>query len=131
VWPILHYDDTELALRFLRDVLGFGESLIIRDDGGDVVHAEMSWPGGGALNFGGTQHLDGIHGSVGAGTSALYVVTDDLEAVHERVLGSGMGSVVQPPTATCFGAGAVESHAFTARDPEGNLWTFGTYRGAA
>jgi uncharacterized glyoxalase superfamily protein PhnB len=22
------------------------------------------------------------------------------------------------------------SHTFTTRDPEGNLWTFGTYRGA-
>ena len=22
------------------------------------------------------------------------------------------------------------AHSFTARDPEGNLWTFGTYRGA-
>lgn len=35
------------------------------------------------------------------------------EALHETMFGSG-----------------VATHAFTARDPEGNLWTFGTYRGA-
>lgn len=38
--------------------------------------------------------------------------------------------VVQPPHDTEFGAG-VGSSTFTTRDPEGNLWTFGTYRGAA
>ncbi|BBG03421.1 MULTISPECIES: hypothetical protein [Pseudonocardia] len=35
--PVLHYDDTETALRFLVDVVGFREAVIVRDDGGDVV----------------------------------------------------------------------------------------------
>jgi uncharacterized glyoxalase superfamily protein PhnB len=32
--------------------------------------------------------------------------------------------VVRPLEDTDYG-----SHTFTTRDPEGNLWTFGTYRG--
>jgi len=31
---------------------------------------------------------------------------------------------VEEPNTTDYG-----SHGFTARDPEGNLWSFGTYRG--
>jgi len=129
VWPILHYDDTNAALRYLIDVLGFDEAITATDDEGDVVHAELSWPGGGALVFGGTKHTESVHGRLPAGTSALYIVTDDPEEVHKRVLDAG-GEVLEAPHETQFGSGA-SSVVFTTRDPEGNLWTFGTYTGAA
>lgn len=129
VWPILHYGDTNAALRHLVDVLGFDEVVAATDDEGDVVHAELSWPGGGALVLGGTKNVESVHGGLPAGGSALYVVTDDPVAVHQRVVDAG-GEVVEPPHETRFGSGA-SSVVFTTRDPEGNLWTFGTYRGAA
>jgi uncharacterized glyoxalase superfamily protein PhnB len=59
--------------------------------------------------------------------TASYVITDDIDAIHERVRRSAAGTVIQPPNQTQFGSGA---NAFTAREPEGNLWTFRTYRGA-
>lgn len=127
LWPILHYDDTEAAHRFLVDVLGFREAVVARDDVGDIVHAELRWPGGGALLFGGTKHTDSVHGGLKAG--ALYLVTDDVDGVHARVTAAG-ADVVQPPHDTEFAAGG-QAYAFSTRDPEGNLWTFGTYRGAA
>ncbi len=34
VWPVLHYDDTDAALRFLTETLGFEAALVARDDGG-------------------------------------------------------------------------------------------------
>jgi uncharacterized glyoxalase superfamily protein PhnB len=130
VWPVLHYDDTRTALRFLVDVLGFREMVAVPDDEGDIVHAELSWPGGGSLVFGSTKHTDSVHGAMKPGTAASYVITDAVDAVHERVLQGEGGAVVQEPSETRFGSGA-DVYAFTARDPEGNLWTFGTYRGAA
>ncbi|SFT61025.1 Uncharacterized conserved protein PhnB, glyoxalase superfamily [Actinopolyspora lacussalsi subsp. righensis] len=127
VWPILHYDDTRAALRFLVDVLGFHEVLAVPDDEGDIVHAELRRPGGGALVFGSTKHTDGVHGRMRAGSSAVYIVTEEVDAVHSRVKAAG-GDVVEAPHHTEFGSGA-GSYALTVRDPEGNLWTFGTYRG--
>jgi uncharacterized glyoxalase superfamily protein PhnB len=126
VWPILHYDDTRAALRHLVEVLGFDELLVATDDDGDVIHAELGWPGGGVLVFGSTKHVDSVHGGMRAGSSALYVITEDVDAVHARVAHAG-GDVVEAPHDTRFGSGA-SSRVFTARDPEGNLWTFGTYR---
>lgn len=126
LWPVLHYDDTAAAHRFLVEVLGFREAVVVRDDEGDIVHAELRWPGGGALLFGGTKHTDSVHGGLKAG--ALYLVTDDVDAVHARVVAAG-GDVVAAPHVTEFGAGGPTS-AFSARDTEGNLWTVGTYRGA-
>lgn len=131
VWPVLHYDDTAAARQFLVDVVGFDEALVIRDDDGDIVHAELTWPGGGAINFGGTRHDSGVHAAMRSGTSAVYLATEDVDAVVRRVRGSSVGTIIQPPAATQFGAGAIDTYAATIADAEGNLWTLGTYPGAA
>jgi uncharacterized glyoxalase superfamily protein PhnB len=128
VWPVLHYHDTERALRFLAEAFGFRVELAVKDEDGDVVHAELRWAEGGAVVFGSTKHVGGVHSGMGPGGGATYVVTDEVDAVHERAAAVG-AEVVQPPADTTFGSG-VPTRAFTARDPEGNLWTFGTYRGA-
>lgn len=80
--------------------------------------------------LGSTKHTGGVHGAMKPGTTASYVIADDVDAVHERVRRADDGAVVQPPSRTRFGSGA-DAYAFTALDPEGNLWTFGTYRGAS
>ncbi|MBA0052700.1 glyoxalase [Streptomyces sp. AJS327] len=131
IWPVLHYDDTNAALRYLVDVLGLDEIIAVPDDEGDVVHAELGWSGGGALVLGSTKHTDSVHGGMRAGTSAVYLATDTVDAVdavHARVREAG-GHVAEPPHDATFGSGAA-SYTFTTSDPEGNLWTFGTYRGA-
>jgi uncharacterized glyoxalase superfamily protein PhnB len=128
VWPILHYDDTESALRFLVDVLGFREALVARDDDGGIIHAELRWPAGGAVLFGSTKHTESIHGQMRPGTSAMYVPTRDVDAIYQRAVAAN-AEVLQPPDNTRFGSGA-SAYAFTVRDGEGYLWTFGTYTGA-
>jgi len=128
VWPVLHYDDTGSALRFLVDAFGFREALVVLDDQGEVVHAELRWPDGGAVVFGSTKHTDSVHGEMRAGASASYVVAHDVDAVYQRARQAN-AEIVEQLNDTEFGSG-IETRAFTARDPEGNLWTFGTYRGA-
>jgi uncharacterized glyoxalase superfamily protein PhnB len=55
------------------------------------------------------------------GVGSAYVVVDDPDAHHERARAAGaeilMGLTDQP-----YG-----SREYTARDPEGVLWSFGTY----
>lgn len=127
VWPILHYDDPNAGVRFLVDVVGFEAVVVAEDDDGDVVHAELRWPGGGALVVGGTKHAGGVHGHLPTGVAATYVVTADVDEVHRRLLDAG-AEVDRAPHETQFGSG-VTARATTARDPEGNVWTFATYVG--
>jgi uncharacterized glyoxalase superfamily protein PhnB len=124
IWPALRYDDTPGGLRFLADVLGFRETLVVPDDAGGITHAELRWRDGGAVMIGSTKHCDGVHSATVAGATSVYVVTDDVDAVHQRCVSAG-ANVVAGLEDTDSG-----SHTFTVRDPEGNLWTFGTYRGA-
>jgi len=114
-------------MRFLVDVLGFEQVVAAPDEHGGIGHAELRWPGGGALVFGSTRHTDSVHGRMRAGTSAVYVVSDDVDAVYRRVADAG-GEVLEAPHEARFGSGAA-AYVCTVQDPEGNLWTFGTYRG--
>ena len=91
------------------------------------MHAELAWPGGGSVLIGGTKHTDSVRGGFKVG--AVYVVTDEVEALHSRLLAAEV-DVVAAPHVTKFAAGGPTT-ACAARDPEGNLWTFATRHGAA
>jgi uncharacterized glyoxalase superfamily protein PhnB len=125
VWPALRYDEAPAALRFLVDVFGFREALVVPDDSGDITHAELRWPEGGAVMFGSTKHTEEGHDAMRSGVGFVYVVTDHVDEVYARARAAG-ADVTREPEDTDFG-----SHTFSVRDPEGNHWTFGTYRGAA
>ena len=51
------------------------------------------------------------------------MVTDDVDAVYQRAKAAG-AEIIAEPHDTDYG-----SHDFAAADPEGNRWSFGTYRG--
>ena len=92
--------------------------------GGDRVHhAELSWPPGGGIMLGTAKGADDPW-PLRPGSFDCYVVTDDVDKLHERAVAAG-AEIVRAPFDTDYG-----SRDFTARDPEGNLWAFGTYRGA-
>ena len=56
-------------------------------------------------------------------TFGAYVVTDDPDALCARIKAAN-GDITQDLEDADYG-----SRGFTMRDPEGNLWSFGTYRG--
>ncbi|HZZ45498.1 MAG TPA: VOC family protein [Pseudonocardia sp.] len=120
IWPTLTYHDAPAALTFLTEVFGFRTTLLVPDDNGDVPHAELRWPEGGGVMVSSAKHCEGI---INPGTGSAYVVTDHVDDVHGRCVAAG-ATVTQPLEDTDYG-----SHTFTVRDPEGNTWVFGTYRG--
>jgi uncharacterized glyoxalase superfamily protein PhnB len=125
VWPALRYKDAEAALRFLTEAFGFEETLVVRGEEGDsrsIHHAELKWPLGGGVMFG--SGAEGDHDIFPEGPVSIYVVTDEPDALLERVTKAG-AEIALPMKDEDYG-----SRGFTVRDPEGNLWTFGTYRGA-
>lgn len=58
------------------------------------------------------------------GTFGAYVVTDDPDTLYARAVAAG-AEVIRELATTDYG-----SRDFIVRDPEGNRWSFGTYRGA-
>lgn len=121
VWPTLRADDARTLIRFLVDAFGFEETAVYGDD--DVVHhAELSWPLGGGIMLGSARPEDDAW-PLRPGTSSAYIVTDEPDALCARAVAAG-AKVIRELTDTDYG-----SREFSALDPEGNRWSFGTYRG--
>ena len=121
VWPTLRATDALALIRFLVDVVGFEETVVYAD--GDVVHhAQLSWPLGGGIMLGSVRD-DGDRWPIQPGTFGAYVVVDDPDALLDRVRAGG-AEITDELHETDYG-----SRDFAIRDPEGNRWSFGTYRG--
>ncbi len=123
VWPSINYRDARAGIRFLESAFGFQATAVYPPDGdGPVEHAQLDWPEGGGVMLGsadrGTEFSDRA-----TGTASVYVVTDEPDRLYGRATAAG-ASVVREMRDEDYG-----SRGFSVRDPEGNIWSFGTYRG--
>lgn len=123
IWPCLSYDDAPAAIAFLT-ALGFTETLVVAgDDGRAIAHAELVWPEGGAVMLGSAAPDQGPFAARPTGVASTYVVTADPATVLDRATAVG-ATIVREMQDEDYG-----STGFSLADPEGNLWSFGTYRG--
>jgi uncharacterized glyoxalase superfamily protein PhnB len=122
VWPSLRANDARALIRFLVDAFGFEETAVY-GDGDRVDHAQLSWPLGGGIMLGSARTDPDDQFALTPGTFGAYVVADDIDGLYARAKAAG-ARITREPEATDYG-----SRDFAARDPEGNLWSFGTYRG--
>ena len=133
VWPTLRARDARALIRFLVDAFGFDEVVAYGDQpdgsGDTVMHAELAWPLGGGIMLGSVRAGSVDDGSepdrwsLEPGSAGCYVVTDEPDALHDRAVAAG-ARILMALHDTDYG-----SREFAALDPEGNRWSFGTYRG--
>jgi uncharacterized glyoxalase superfamily protein PhnB len=69
----------------------------------------------------GTAREEGAELSTRPGGATAYLVTAEVDALHDRARDAG-AEIVRALHDTDYG-----SRDFAARDPEGNVWSFGTY----
>jgi uncharacterized glyoxalase superfamily protein PhnB len=121
LWATLSFKGTDAMVAWLT-AIGFEEHAMYRDeqDSGVVEHAEMLWPTGGGIMFGSDRDNPDWPSPAGAG--ATYLVTDDVDRVHDAAVRAGATTLRAPRDEEYGGRGA------TVRDPEGNLWSFGSHR---
>lgn len=121
VIPVVRYADPRAGIAFLTEAFGFTATAVHDAPDGGVTHAELVHEGGmvmvGGRGGGGVLPAD-------TGPAVVYVVVEDPDAHHDRAVAAG-AEVLQAPVDQEYG-----SREYTARDPEGNIWSFGTYRPA-
>jgi uncharacterized glyoxalase superfamily protein PhnB len=124
MYPVLRYRDANAALDWLKDAFGLTEHTVYRADAGTVAHAELAL-GAGMIMFG-QHHDDGWMGGKPpdplASPVSVYAVVDDPDAHCRRARAAG-AEIVRELADMDYG-----SREYSARDLEGNLWSFGTYR---
>jgi uncharacterized glyoxalase superfamily protein PhnB len=126
IYPSVRYHDAQAAIAWLKSALGFDEREVYAGEGDAIAHAQLELAGnlimlGSVKNDAyGTnpQNLGGVTGGV-------YIALDgngSVDAVYARAKAAG-ADIVRELEDTDYG-----SHEFGVRDPEGHIWSFGTYR---
>jgi uncharacterized glyoxalase superfamily protein PhnB len=125
VWPCVNYRDAPAAITFLTGAFGFVSTATYTDEDDETIvhHAELLWPEGGGIMLGTADRPESEFSQLPTGCASIYVVTAHPDAVFKRATGAG-AEVVRDLVDEDYG-----SRGFSVRDPEGNLWSFGTYRG--
>jgi uncharacterized glyoxalase superfamily protein PhnB len=126
IMPCLRYRDAPAAIDWLCNTLGFEAALVIRNEDDTVAHAQLTY-GNGMIML--ASVVDSEYGrllkqpvDIGSFvTQSSYLVVNDADQVHERVVRAG-GTVLLPLQDEDYGG-----RGFTCRDPEGHVWSIGTY----
>jgi uncharacterized glyoxalase superfamily protein PhnB len=116
VYPSLTYRDVEAALAFLTKAFGRQADEVARDDSGAVRYASVKHGSGRVLLQ--PDLPDELHGSH-LGQGWVYVAVPDPDAHFARARDAG-AQVLGDPHDALDGT----TRGYSARDPEGNLWSF-------
>ena len=124
MFPFARYEDGPAAIEWLCEAFGFERREVHEGEDGKIVHAELGY---GASVFMLDSKADAAFGletarRLGAVTGGVYVCVEEVDEHYERAKAAG-ADIVRELADTGYG-----SREYLARDLEGNLWSFGTYR---
>lgn len=124
--PCLRYRDAPAAIEWLCATFGFEKHLVILNDDGSIAHAQLGFGNGMVMlasmsdtEFGRLMKQPEQLG--GVNTQSCYLIVSDADLVYQQARAAGAGMVLDIRDEEYGGRG------FTCRDPEGHLWSIGTY----
>lgn len=123
--PTMRYRDAHRAIDWLCEAFGFERHAVHQDGEGGIAHAQLTLGGGMIMlasaredAFAALQRPADADASV---TQSAYIVVPDADAIYRRAQEAGARIVYELRDEDYGGRG------FSCRDPEGQLWNFGTY----
>jgi uncharacterized glyoxalase superfamily protein PhnB len=126
IYPALRYDDAKSAIVWLKAALGFEEQVVYPGEGESIAHAQLQLAGN-VIMLGSVKNepYGTSPKNLGGTTGGVYIALEtpaQVDAAYARAKSAG-AEIVRELNDTDYG-----SHEFGVRDPEGYLWSFGTYR---
>jgi uncharacterized glyoxalase superfamily protein PhnB len=125
--PAMRYRDALAAIEWLVRAFGFEKNAVYMGEGDLVMHAQLTFGNGmvmlgSAQNGGDYSHLMAQPDEIGMReTQSACLIVRDADAVYATAKAAGAVMVMDIADASYGGRG------FTCRDPEGHLWSIGTY----
>ena len=121
LYPTFRYREAAAMIDWLAAAFGFTLQAKYMD-GDTVSHAQMTF--GSSMIMLGSVRDDAYGAMVGTpagGGKSTYVAVDDVDALYERVRAAG-AKILEDLVDRDYG-----SREFICADPEGVIWSFGTY----
>ena len=126
VIPAMRYRDANAAIEWLCKAFGFERHLVVPGENGTVAHAQLTF-GNGMIMLGSAredefgQRVNPPREIGGIGTQSAYVIVEDADAHYARAKAAGAEIVMEVEDQDYGG------RLYSCLDPEGHLWSFGTY----
>jgi uncharacterized glyoxalase superfamily protein PhnB len=126
VIPCLRYRNAKQMIGWLCDAFGFCPQAVYEDGNGGVAHAQLTL-GNGMIMLGSVRENDqfgqvqSTPAALGGTTQSPYLVVADADAIYQSAVAAGAEVVIDIKDEDYGGRG------FSCRDPEGHLWSVGTY----
>jgi uncharacterized glyoxalase superfamily protein PhnB len=121
----LQYEDAPAAIEFLCRAFGFERKAVFQGEGDTIAHAELTLGNGmvmlGSVNDTEYGRLLVRPRNAGGVTMSMYVIVKDPDEHFARARAAG-AEIVREPVTQDYGG-----RDYTCRDPEGHVWTFGSY----
>jgi uncharacterized glyoxalase superfamily protein PhnB len=123
--PTMRYRDAPTAIEWLCKAFGFEKHLVVPGPDGTIAHAQLTF-GNSMIMLGSARddefgQLVKLPADVGGTTQSPYIIVEDADAHHARASAAG-AEIVMPVEDQDHGG-----RLYSCRDPEGQLWNFGTY----
>jgi uncharacterized glyoxalase superfamily protein PhnB len=127
VTPSVVYDDPQRGIKWLTEVLGLRLKSLYKTPDGGIAFVELVWRTG-IVFVSGRPPVDNPWSKTGVASIAL--VAEDADAVgksyeHARSMVADVVREINVARTPAFPDGSTQ---FDLRDPEGNLWTIGTFQ---
>jgi len=121
----LNYAEADAAVDWLEEAFGFARSSVHEGADGKVAHAELRYGDGMVMLGPAGPNGFGLRtpAELGAVNQGVYVIVDNGIDAHCETARRAGAEIVREPNDTDY-----DSREYMARDLEGNLWSFGTYR---
>ncbi|MQA20480.1 VOC family protein [Rugamonas rivuli] len=126
VIPCMRYRDAPAAIDWLCTTFGFEATLVVPNEDGSIAHAQLSF-GNSMIMLGSVfdtefGRLMKQPSEIGQfNTQSSYLVVNDADKVYARVK-EARGEILLDIKDEDYGG-----RGFTCRDPEGHIWSIGTY----
>jgi uncharacterized glyoxalase superfamily protein PhnB len=123
--PTLRYRDAAAAIEWLCKAFGFEKHLVVPADNGGVAHAELTYRNGmimlGSAHDSAFDKLQRPPEARSPVTQNPYIIVADVDAHYAKAKAAGAEIVMDLVDEDYGGRG------YSARDPEGHVWNFGSY----
>ena len=116
VIPTLRYRDAHRAISFLVDAFGFVRNAVHESDE-RIEHAQLMYGSGMVMLA--SERPDDLFSDLRP--SSIYVIVADADEHCAQATAQG-AEIIMAVEDQDYGG-----RVYTAKDPEGNLWSFGTY----
>ncbi len=126
IFPALKYNDAQAAIDWLQEAFGFSTHLVVPGEKEKIAHAQLIYDNAmimlGSTGNGEFDKYMKCPGDLrGINTQSAYIVVTEIDAHYARAKAAGAKIILDIKDEEYGGRG------YTCQDPQGVIWSFGTY----